>query len=243
MQEVNLAPHVQGVARLDLQHPHQVAKIASRPVHRVQDLCQNQVVVGVVEESLQCRHGVFMAWLQVEQSSIRLHRGCDVMQLPFPQLPETREQAHLLVLIARQLKLPLQIVRQIEVQSFLHEEAIECAQSGQATRVVAQRLLPRRNGLVGISDSLFPDGSNAGVNLLALVAGTDQLRLLPQDIDQIGPALGPRVQSFQRLECGGIFRLGLLCQAEVLDRLVRLVELLVAGHRNDQQDLALQPGR
>ena len=221
MQEVNLAPHVQGVACLDLQELYQVAKVAARTVHRVQDLGQNQIVVGVVEQSFQRRHGFFVARRQVEQSSIRLHCGRDVAQLLFPQVPETRKQAYLLLLVARQLELSLQVVRQIEVQSLVHEETIERAQGGQAARVVTQRLLPRGNRLVGIADGLFPYGQRwSSVNLLALLARADQLHLLLQGVDQIGPTLGPRIQSFQGFERGGVFRFDLLGQAEVLDRLV-----------------------
>ena len=111
VQKVDLAPHVQRVARLDLQSPHQVGKVATRPVHRIQDLSQNQVVVGMVEKSLQRCHGFLVARRQVEQSSIGLHRGGNVVQLLFAQLSETREQAHLLVFLACQLELSLQVVR------------------------------------------------------------------------------------------------------------------------------------
>ena len=65
----------------------------------------------MVEKSLQRCHGFLVARRQVEQSSIGLHRGGNVVQLLFAQLSETREQAHLLVFLACQLELSLQVVR------------------------------------------------------------------------------------------------------------------------------------
>ena len=89
--------------------------------------------------------------------------------------------------------------------------------------------------------ALFPDGGDADVDLLALLrpTGPDRAFFL-QGVDEIGPALGARVEPLQRHQRRGVLGLDLLRHAEVLDRLLRLVQLLVVGDGDDQQDLALE---
>ena len=68
-------------------------------------------------------------------------------------------------------------------------------------------------------------------------------RLLQQRVDQIGPALGAGVEPLQRHQRRRVLGLDALRPAEVLDRLLRLLQLLVVRDRDHQQQLALQRRR
>ena len=74
-------------------------------------------------------------------------------------------------------------------------------------------------------------------------ASGDERGLLRERVDEIAPALGARVEPLERDERRGVLRLDLLRAAEILDRLLRLVELLVVGDGDDEQELALERGQ
>ena len=164
VQELDLPPHIGGVARLDFEHAHEVGEVAAPAVHGIEQLGQGELVFGKSQQAFEGLRWFPGARARIRAAGGRFRWRSKRRQAALAQLTEPPQQCHLLLGLGGQIELALQIVGQIEGQALLHKQAVERAQRGQAARIVAQNFLPCRDGLVLIADGLFQDCGDADVD-------------------------------------------------------------------------------
>ena len=140
-------------------------------------------------------------------------------------------------------QLSLQVIGELTILAAREIEPIERTEGLNVAGIVLENDVPGDDRLLDVAEYLFPDRGDPDPDLFPLVPVFDQLRLLEQRFDQIAPALGAGVEALQRHQRRRVLGLDALGAAEVLDRLLGFLQLLVVGDGDDQQELALQRRR
>ena len=241
--ERDLLLGVDGVPRLDLVDGDQARPVAARLVDRLEQLRDVQLLFGVGQDPLERRQRLGVLGLDLQDLAVGLDGGARLAELLLAQVAEAAEERDGLVGVLGQLQLALEVVGQLAEVAAAQVQAIERAQRLDVVGVVLEDRLPGLDRLGRVVEHLLPDGRDAHADLLALRGLLDQRELLGERLDQIRPALGARVQPLERHQRRRVLGLDRLRAAEVLDGLLRLLQLLVVGDRDHQQQLALERRR